>query len=225
MASLRRVLWTGLGILSLSAALAQAGSIDVHGGGGTFVSALPGEPPQSFQTNTLIYSFLDEPPSYLLGRAVFEFDLANRPGDLSLGHIELSLHQKETLGTPGSFSIYGFDGDGYFYSDQGDQTLLASGVEPDSNGLVALDVTPFVTDLVARGVPWAGFSIRGDHESSYVQDGVLITSGFRSFADVLEDGGELAPTLHFRDVPEPPAAAGVLLLLLCLVARVTASAS
>lgn len=90
--------------------------------------------------------------------------------------------------------------------------------------MVALDVTPFVADLLGRGVPWADFTIQGDHESSYVQDGVLITSGLRSFANYLQDG-DLAPTLHFRDVPEPPAAAGVLLLLLGLVARVTASAS
>ncbi|MFI5315390.1 MAG: hypothetical protein ACHQ6T_06805 [Myxococcota bacterium] len=215
-----RAIWVGLATAlastTLAAPLALAEPVELSGPALSLDYLQSGDL-GAFEVNSLYCGFIDDGVQFFVTRGVVEFYLPALPADASLSRIELGLYQVWARGTPLSLSVYGFDGNVAITGRENfEQTLLATGVAPAADGTLALDVTPFVSDLLDRGVSWAGFMVRGDHEASYLQDGVAVTTGYRGFSDYAHDP-EIAPVLRF--LPEPSAAACVLILFVGLAAR------
>ena len=173
----------------------------------------------STNNNALYADFLDG-AARSVSRGVLEFSLSSfAGGSAAIASLELDQVSYASGSTQGAL-VYGFSGDGIVtLADATAGTTLLGQFPPSNigNGPRSLDVSGFVSSLLASGASFAGFVLRFPIEESYTEPfnggTINISTNFTQWSDLRStDKPQLAVTL----VPEPRTwaslAAGLLML-------------
>lgn len=158
----------------------------------------------SIDDRSLQVAFVDNGVLVRITRSAAEFDLEALPADASVESIVLEVRQVSIGSSHGPFEVWGYVGDGSL--SLGDATagatLLATGIA-SPNGPVSVEVTSFVSSLMAGDERYAGFVLKGVHESRWSDLlGFFHSTEYREFVD--RDVNPVnASVLRFRAVPEP----------------------
>lgn len=148
-------------------------------------------------------NYVDNGIQRIISRAAMEFDISSLPLGTSVGGAFLTLNQVSRSGGAMDVEFYGYAGDGVFsLSDALQVTTLVGGpIDQGANGLLTLDVTPFINNLLASDQTWAGFTIKLSHEELFLNpDSFFVSSYFKQWVDA-DSGSPSYATLSIVPVP------------------------
>jgi hypothetical protein len=172
----------------------------------------------TINSSALFAGFVDTSAKQI-SRGILEFPLSTfADGTAAVASLELVQVSFGSASTQGA-AVYGYSGDGLPSLDDASAGSLLGQLVPSNsgNGPRSLDVSGFVSGLLASGASHAGFVLRFPVEQTYVAPfnggTMFVSTNFTQWADL---GGTVKPQLAVVLVPEPRTwtlfAAGLLML-------------
>jgi hypothetical protein len=220
----RRSSWMLAAVLAIMPVSAPAATVTA-----TFANTIVDNGANGFDSinaSALYARFLDT-TAREVSRGVLEFALSSFAGGTSaVAALELVQVSFGSASTQGAI-VYGYSGDGIVTLEDATAGTILLGQLPPSNtgnGPRSLDVSSFVSSLLASGASFAGFVLRFPIEEAYIapfNGGTInISTNFTQWTDL---SSTVKPQLAVTLVPEPQTwtllAAGLLMLAGTAVAR------